>query len=52
MKLSERLYNINARISLRCVAMKKQLTLKELEELNMELGRIISSVRELEEKVE
>ena len=50
MKTSEKLYNINANISLHCVALKHPLSYDEICELNRALGDIIKEIRELEDK--
>ena len=47
-KASDKLYYINRHISLKCVGLGKKLDLKELEQLNEELSKIIKEVRELE----
>ena len=51
MKTSEKLYNINAEISLRYIATKKKPTREVMMQINDALGDIIKEVRELEEKV-
>ena len=50
MKTSEKLYNINAGISLKCVALKQLLSYDDIVELNKVLGEIIKAIRELEEE--
>jgi len=48
MKTSEKLYRVNADISALCFIKKEQLTLKEMEAINVVLGEIIKEIRELE----
>lgn len=48
MKVSDRLHSINGGISLQCMGLKQLLSLKQLEQLNKELGQIIQDVRQLE----
>ena len=47
-KTSDKIYYINRHISLKCIALKQPLSLKELETLNIELAEIIKEVRILE----
>jgi len=50
MKTSEKLYNINAEISLRYIGLKKKPTQQVMIQLNQALGEIIKEVRDLEDK--
>ena len=48
MKTSEKLYNINAEISIRYIATKKKPTKEVMMQINEALGEIIKEVRALE----
>lgn len=48
MLTSEKLYEVNAKISLKFIALKQKPTLKDMEQLNCMLGQIIKEIRELE----
>ena len=50
MKTSDKLYNINANISLHFIALKQEPKLEHMEYLNQELAEIIKEIRKLEEK--
>lgn len=50
MKTSDKLYNINRKISLKCVALQQKLTISELSELNRQLGKIVGEIRKLEDE--
>ena len=51
MKPSEKLYQINANISLKFIAMKQKPTLKDMEQLNCMLAQIIKEIRVMEERL-
>jgi len=49
---SEKLYNINRQISLKCIGLNETLNLVELSSLNRQLGEIIKEIRMLEDHQE
>jgi hypothetical protein len=51
-KTSDKLYEVNANISLEFIALKQKPTLKDMEQLNCILGQIIKEIRILEEENE
>jgi hypothetical protein len=50
MKTSDKLYEVNANISLKFIALKQEPTLKDMEQLNCILGQIIKEIRILEDE--
>jgi len=49
MRTSEKLYNLNAYISLNYVGLETPVTLEDITKINEQLGVIIKEIRELEE---
>lgn len=48
----ERLYNLNANISARYIAMKLRVTEKDISLINNEIGNIIKELRKITDKCE
>lgn len=46
----EKLYNLNANISLRFIAMKEKVTDREISFINQEIGDIIKKLREITDR--
>ena len=51
MKTSDKLYKINALVSAQTYILKQPLSIKELENLNCELSKIIKEIRNLENEI-